>query len=636
MKKLFLLLFILLFPLITQAATGSDWDSEYDWDSFDSSCFLKTANMSNVKQGTVKVEIQKENNFLLIQDKKFLPNKVFSYGQEKYLDYQIFSIKGIGKEALKYESYLNDGNLQTGLYFDPYSREKREMLVDLGVVLNANSFSFIFNHKGTFVPHFFISKDNLGFIEVRNVEKYDFRYLKIIFDEYDSKVNDKNLSIQELGFLKSGDHTYLVKTNSSEPVLLYADYRCEDGEKVRQLVNFVQNKTRNTIFSINSNTEKYSLSFTDNPFYNSDIDKDLIDNEKDNCPFTYNKDQSDVDSDLIGDVCDLDNAVKNFYEKDRDGDGLGDISDNCPNVYNPQQIDSNADKRGDLCADDDGDGVIGYRDNCISTPNADQRDVNVNLVGDACEFDKDKDEIFDSVDNCITISNYEQIDVDNDGIGDECDNCELYNPRQIDKNHNGMGDRCEEEEKYKKENDEDGDGVLDAKDNCVAVFNTLQFDKDKDGVGDSCDNCPELQNKKQEDLNENGIGDFCEDEDGDKIVGYLDNCPVHENFDQSDVDNDGVGDVCEDDDKDGVVFSDDNCPYDSNRRQMDIDGDGVGDKCDDKDDRFIESNKEMFFIFVIAITIVFSVLIFFMIKKIKRNDEEESFPKDEDIKEEEK
>ena len=36
--------------------------------------------------------------------------------------------------------------------------------------------------------------------------------------------------------------------------------------------------------------------------------------------------------------------------------------------------------------------------------------------------------------------------------------------------------------------DEDGDGVCDPFDNCVSVFNSLQFDTDADGFGDDCDN----------------------------------------------------------------------------------------------------------------------------------------------------
>jgi hypothetical protein len=39
--------------------------------------------------------------------------------------------------------------------------------------------------------------------------------------------------------------------------------------------------------------------------------------------------------------------------------------------------------------------------------------------------------------------------------------------------------------------DADGDGVLDAIDNCPLIANTAQTDSDTDGVGDVCDPCPQ-------------------------------------------------------------------------------------------------------------------------------------------------
>jgi hypothetical protein len=40
-------------------------------------------------------------------------------------------------------------------------------------------------------------------------------------------------------------------------------------------------------------------------------------------------------------------------------------------------------------------------------------------------------------------------------------------------------------------NDADGDGIPDAEDNCLAVWNPGQTDADGDGVGDNCDRCPD-------------------------------------------------------------------------------------------------------------------------------------------------
>jgi hypothetical protein len=130
--------------------------------------------------------------------------------------------------------------------------------------------------------------------------------------------------------------------------------------------------------------------------------------------------------------------------------------------------------------------------------------------------------------------------------------------------------------------DTDGDGVIDACDNCPdtdngpdagtcseglvgaacmidpdcdvdpgdGVCSTAQEDADEDGVGDVCDNCPNEPNPGQGDDDEDGVGDVC------------DNCPNDYNPDQEDCDGNGVGDVCD----------------------TDCDGDGITDACDDDDD----------------------------------------------------
>jgi len=58
--------------------------------------------------------------------------------------------------------------------------------------------------------------------------------------------------------------------------------------------------------------------------------------------------------------------------------------------------------------------------------------------------------------------------------------------------------------------DVDGDGVPDAQDNCVAVFNPSQVDMDGDHVGDACDNCRAVANGGQVDTNGDGFGNRCD------------------------------------------------------------------------------------------------------------------------------
>jgi hypothetical protein len=78
--------------------------------------------------------------------------------------------------------------------------------------------------------------------------------------------------------------------------------------------------------------------------------------------------------------------------------------------------------------------------------------------------------------------------------------------------------------------DSDGDGIIDALDNCPKVANPDQHDEDLDGVGDACDNCPTVPNPGQEDLLEiengaaaDGVGDACDprpEDPGDSILFF--------------------------------------------------------------------------------------------------------------------
>jgi PKD repeat protein len=70
-----------------------------------------------------------------------------------------------------------------------------------------------------------------------------------------------------------------------------------------------------------------------------DSDGDDIADIQDNCPFVSNANQSDMDGDGIGDVCD----------PDVDGDGFSNDVDVCPILNNPDQTDSDGDGYGDAC-----------------------------------------------------------------------------------------------------------------------------------------------------------------------------------------------------------------------------------------------------------------------------------------------
>ncbi len=122
-----------------------------------------------------------------------------------------------------------------------------------------------------------------------------------------------------------------------------------------------------------------------------DSDEDLVCGDDDNCPVDANADQSDVDIDGIGDVC----------EADGDQDGTIDDYDNCVSVANVDQADNESDGQGDACDDDDDiDGTGDAADNCAVVANASQVDFDVDGLGDARDGDDDADAVADGSDLC--------------------------------------------------------------------------------------------------------------------------------------------------------------------------------------------------------------------------------------------
>ena len=118
--------------------------------------------------------------------------------------------------------------------------------------------------------------------------------------------------------------------------------------------------------------------------------------------------------------------------------------------------------------------------------------------------------------------------------------------------------------------DTDGDGVLDAVDNCSLVSNPSQADTDGDGVGSACDAFP-LDSTEQLDSDIDGIGNNADlDDDNDGVS-------------DSDELAQGSDPLKQDTDSDGVLDLTDAFPIDPTET-ADADSDGVGNNADSDDD----------------------------------------------------
>ena len=110
-----------------------------------------------------------------------------------------------------------------------------------------------------------------------------------------------------------------------------------------------------------------------------DSDSDGINDNRDNCRLTPNRDQHNTDGDADGNACDA-FPTDPTEQDDTDSDGTGDNADNCPTSYNPDQNNTDGDADGDACdafphdptehQDTDNDGIGDRADRCPRIPNA--------------------------------------------------------------------------------------------------------------------------------------------------------------------------------------------------------------------------------------------------------------------------
>ena len=298
----------------------------------------------------------------------------------------------------------------------------------------------------------------------------------------------------------------------------------------------------------------------------ADSDGDGTADGDDNCPLTPNADQSDIDNDNMGDVCD----------DDMDGDGKMNDYDNCNGpeaLWDSTDTSIDMDQDGCLDAtedqDDDGDGVEDVNDPCTGTMYKQQWSSN-------SANDHDSDGCHDSE---------EDPDDDNDGVNDVDDDClRGWHNWTANSNTDHDSDGCKD---GGEDDDDDNDGVL-----------------DRDAMGGILDSCPTGDLGWTSDGNNDRDGDGCRDatedndDDGDEVADNNDNCspgPLGwqlnwQSVPSTDLDGDGCRDLDEDDDDDGDTIPDssDACPRGVtgwiSDSISDMDGDGCRDLDEDTDD----------------------------------------------------
>lgn len=153
-----------------------------------------------------------------------------------------------------------------------------------------------------------------------------------------------------------------------------------------------------------------------------DNDRDTVPAHDDNCPNIANTDQSDLDHDHVGDVCDLDPDNDGILS---DGDGSGVVGDHlCPHNQRTGCDDNCAMVDNFFQTDSDNDGLGNSCDNCTIVPNEDQGDIDGDHRGDVCDNDDDNDGLADSEDSCPHNYDPADADIDGNGIGIVCDDTE--------------------------------------------------------------------------------------------------------------------------------------------------------------------------------------------------------------------
>lgn len=260
----------------------------------------------------------------------------------------------------------------------------------------------------------------------------------------------------------------------------------------------------------------------------TDLDGDGIPSDRDNCKFIPNRWQRNLDGDLEGDACDLDDDNDDNLRSDPDLDecknfvrrGVQKPCQRTPHgfmVCSPPEIIA---RNGRVCAEHLKDGDFVDLDHCRHTCDFDESG-NFRLQPWDSNSDRKDGNIFDKAD-------------------EKCDGAGMGFGRTGSTTACVVSDPCPEFF-----NPAGGEGSCGP--NLISPAISAE-DLDGDGVPNESDNCGDVPNSDQSDSDSDKSGDLCDaDIDGDLVLNESDNCPLFANRSQVDTDADQVGDGCDPD-----------------------------------------------------------------------------------------
>ena len=266
-----------------------------------------------------------------------------------------------------------------------------------------------------------------------------------------------------------------------------------------------------------------------------DSDLDGVINENDLCPDT----PFGVSVDENG--CSLKESQQNQGRADDDKDGIINLNDLCPDTPSGSAVDDNGCTKAEIVeatlTDNDLDGVENDKDLCPDT----EEGAVVNEFGcPLSEIDADFDKINDDIDRCLNTPIGEKVDE----YG--CSTSQKENDLDLDGIENAY-DRCP--------NSPFGESVNEF--GCTQA--QADRDIDLDGVPNELDACP-FTTPIDEVANTSGCSRGEEDDDGDGVINAVDRCnntPTNERVDSFGCSEDQLD---SDDDGDGIKNKKDRCP----------------------------------------------------------------------------